>query len=62
MQISHNIPHNKLAEKISQKNPEYEFILIYNKAAMDNWLLLLLIEISSIVHCCFIINQNELIF
>ena len=34
--LSHNIPHNKLAEKISQKNPEYEFILIYNKAAMDN--------------------------
>jgi hypothetical protein len=28
----------------------------------SRWLLLLKIEISSIVHCCFIINQNELIF
>ena len=49
--LSHNIPKwNKLAEKISQKNPEYvklliamylqlkfELILIYTKAAMDNW-------------------------
>jgi hypothetical protein len=26
----------------------------------SRWLLLLKIEISSIVHCCFIINQNEL--
>jgi hypothetical protein len=26
------------------------------------WLLLLKIEISSFVHCCFIINQNELIY
>jgi hypothetical protein len=25
----------------------------------SRWLLLLKIEISSIVHCCFIINQNE---
>jgi hypothetical protein len=66
-----NMPnlHNryKSAErKISQKNPEYmlkyELIWIYNKAAHSRWLLLLKIEISSIVHCCFIINQNELIF
>jgi hypothetical protein len=28
----------------------------------SRWLLLLKIEISSIVHCCFIINQNELKF
>jgi hypothetical protein len=48
--LSHNIPkRNKLAEKISQKNPEYmlnysamllqfkfEFILICNKAEIDN--------------------------
>jgi hypothetical protein len=39
--LSHNIPTwNKLAEKISQKNPEYilkfEFILICNKAENDN--------------------------
>jgi hypothetical protein len=26
----------------------------------SRWLLLLKIEISSVVHCCFIINQNEL--
>jgi hypothetical protein len=26
----------------------------------SRWLLLLKIEISSIVHCCFSINQNEL--
>jgi hypothetical protein len=42
--------------KISQKNLEY----------MQNyflrWLLLLKIEISSIVHCCFSISQNELKF
>ena len=49
--LSHNIPKwNKLAEKISQKIPEYaklliamylqlkfELILIYTKTAMDNW-------------------------
>ena len=47
--LSHNIPkRNKLAEKISQKNPEYmltyslplqlkfELILICNKAEIDN--------------------------
>jgi hypothetical protein len=45
--LSHNIPkRNKLVEKISQKNPEYmlnyslqlkfEFILICNKAEIDN--------------------------
>ena len=46
--LSHNIPkRNKLAEKISQKNPEYilnysllhlkfEFIVICNKAEIDN--------------------------
>jgi hypothetical protein len=28
----------------------------------SRWLLLLKIEISSNVHCCFIINQNELKF
>jgi hypothetical protein len=28
-------------------------------ALQSRWLLLLKIEISSIVHCCFIINQNE---
>ena len=28
----------------------------------SRWLLLLKIEISSIVHCCFSINQNELKF
>ena len=34
---SHNIPkQNKLAEKISQKNPEYMFILICNKAEIHN--------------------------
>jgi hypothetical protein len=45
--LSHNIPkRNKLVENISQKNPEYmfncslqlkfEFILICNKAEIDN--------------------------
>ena len=46
--LTHDIPkRNKLAEKISQKNPEYmlnysllqlqfEFILICNKAEIDN--------------------------
>jgi hypothetical protein len=39
--LSHNIPkRNKLAEKISQKNPEnmlkFELILICNKAEIDN--------------------------
>jgi hypothetical protein len=32
------------------------------KSVHSRWLLLLKIEISSIVHCCFIINQNELKF
>jgi hypothetical protein len=27
--------------------------------SIEDWLLLLKIEISSIVHCCFLINQNE---
>jgi hypothetical protein len=31
-------------------------------ALHSRWLLLLKIEISSIVQCCFIINQNELQF
>ena len=31
-------------------------------ALHSRWLLLLKIEISSIVHCCFSINQNELKF
>jgi hypothetical protein len=51
-----NMPtlHNryKSAErKNSQKNPEY---------LLNRWLLLLKIEISSIVHCCFSVSQNEL--
>ena len=29
-------------------------------ALISKWLLLLKIEISSVVHCCFNINQNEL--
>jgi hypothetical protein len=33
-----------------------------SSAFHSRWLLLLKIEISSIVHCCFIINQNELKF
>jgi len=31
-------------------------------ALHSRWLLLLKIEISSIVHCCFSISQNELKF
>ena len=31
-------------------------------ALHSRWLLLLKIEISSIVHCCFSINENELKF
>jgi hypothetical protein len=38
--------------KIASDNPD-----LYSR-----WLLLLKIEISSIVNCCFIINQNELKF
>ena len=30
--------------------------------SIQGWLLLLKIEISSIVHCCFSISQNELKF
>jgi hypothetical protein len=35
---------------------------LLSKYAHSRWLLLLKIEISSIVHCCFIINQAELKF
>jgi hypothetical protein len=49
--LSHDIPkRNKLAEKISQKNPH------------SKWLLLPKIEISLVVNFCFITNQNELKF
>jgi hypothetical protein len=37
-------------------------IMSDSPALHSRWLLLLKIEISSIVHCCFIINQNELQF
>jgi hypothetical protein len=65
-----NMPnlHNgyKSAErKISQKNPEYmvPFTIMSDSPTLHSrWLLLLKIDISSIVHCCFIINQNELKF
>jgi hypothetical protein len=37
------------------------FKIVSDRSALHSrWLLLLKIEISSIVHCCFIINQNEL--
>jgi hypothetical protein len=50
--------------KISQKNPEYmlNYFLPDSPALYSRWLLLLNIEISSIVHCCFSISQNELKF
>ena len=37
-------------------------IISHSPALHSRWLLLLKIEISSIVHCCIIINQNELKF
>jgi hypothetical protein len=45
--------------KISQKNPEY---MLNYSSLHSRWLLLLKIEISSIVHCCFSTSQNELKF
>jgi hypothetical protein len=55
--LSHNIPkRNKLAEKISQKNPEYM------SALHSKWLLLLKIEIYLVVNFRFTTNQNELKF
>jgi tetrahydromethanopterin S-methyltransferase subunit E len=59
--------------KISQKNPEYmlnysvpgwvPFKIVSDSPALHSrWLLLLKIEISSIVHCCFSISQNQLKF
>jgi hypothetical protein len=57
--------------KISQKNPDYilnyswwvPFKIVSDRPALHSrWLLLLKIEISSIVHCCFSISQNELKF
>jgi hypothetical protein len=37
------------------------FQIVSDRSALHSrWLLLLKIEISSIVHCCFIIYQNEL--
>jgi hypothetical protein len=39
------------------------FKIVSNSPALHSrWLLLLKIEISSVVHCCFSINQNELKF
>ena len=39
------------------------FKIVSDRPALQSrWLLLLKIEISSIVHCCFIINLNELKF
>ena len=37
-------------------------IVADSPALHSRWLLLLKIEISSIVHCCFSISQNELQF
>jgi hypothetical protein len=37
-------------------------IFYQNMPLHSRWLLLLKIEISSIVHCCFSISQNELKF
>ena len=34
-------------------------IVSYSSAFHSRWLMLQKIEIASIVHCCFIINQNE---
>ena len=39
------------------------FKIVSDRSALHSrWLLLLKIEISSLVHCCFIINLNELKF
>jgi hypothetical protein len=39
------------------------FKIVSDKSALHSrWLMLQKIEMSSIVHCCFIINQNELKF
>ena len=41
----------------------FPFKIVSDSPALHSrWLLLLKIEISSIVHCCFSISQNELKF
>ena len=40
----------------------YQVLLLFVPTVRSRWLLLLKIEISSIVHCCFSISQNELKF
>ena len=41
----------------------FPFKIVSDSPALHSrWLLLLIIEISSIVHCCFSISQNELKF
>jgi hypothetical protein len=60
-----NMPNRYISaeRKISQKNPEYMQNYVSDSPALHSrWLLLLKIEISSIVHCCFSISQNELKF
>jgi hypothetical protein len=53
----------KLSWMIYSLQGPYQVVLLFVPTALRSRLLLLLkIEISSIVHCCFSISQNELKF
>jgi hypothetical protein len=53
---------NHTWQKCSLQGPYQVLLLFVPTALCSRWLLLLKIEISSIVHCCFSISQNELKF
>ena len=55
---------NKIKANLAGMVPgEVPFKIVSDSPALHSrWLLLLKIEISSIVHCCFSISQNELKF
>jgi hypothetical protein len=58
-----NMPNLHNRHKLAESIIAVPFKNVSNSPALHSrWLLLLKIEISSIVHCCFTINQNELKF
>jgi hypothetical protein len=53
---------NHTWQKCSLQGPYQVLLLFVPTVLRSRWLLLLKIEMSSIVHCCFDISQNELKF
>jgi hypothetical protein len=57
-------PLNQIKPNLAGMVPGWvPFKIVSDRPALHSrWLLLLKIEISSIVHCCFSVSQNELKF